>query len=347
MPEHRTGLRGAAAIQTLRGCASGPASPIRSARRTTAPAPTSRSSPRSRAVELCLFDDDGNETRVDAAGDDGVLLARLPRRTSARASATATASTGRGSRTTGQRCNPAKLLLDPYAQGRRRPVAVERGASSPTTSTTRRARRTTPTARRSCRSRSSPTRTSTGATTAGRARRGTRRSSTRCTSRASRSAIPSVPEELRGTYAGLAHPGRRSSTCKTLGVTAVELLPVHQFVHDSHAARAAGCATTGATTRSAIFAPHNEYSARGAARRAGAGVQADGEGAARARASRCILDVVYNHTAEGNHLGPMLSFKGIDNAAYYRLVADEPPLLHGLHRAPATRSTCGTRTCCS
>ena len=60
-----------------------------------------------------------------------------------------------------------------------------------------------------------------------------------------------------------------------------------------------------------------------------------------------ILDVVYNHTAEGNHLGPTLSFRGIDNAAYYKLVDGRPAALHGLHRAPATRSTCATRTCCS
>ena len=60
-----------------------------------------------------------------------------------------------------------------------------------------------------------------------------------------------------------------------------------------------------------------------------------------------ILDVVYNHTAEGNHLGPTLSFKGIDNPAYYRLVADDRALLHATTRAPATPSTCATRTCCS
>ena len=59
-----------------------------------------------------------------------------------------------------------------------------------------------------------------------------------------------------------------------------------------------------------------------------------------------ILDVVYNHTAEGNHLGPMLSFRGIDNAAYYRLVGDER-VITWITPAPANRSTCGTRTCCS
>ena len=60
-----------------------------------------------------------------------------------------------------------------------------------------------------------------------------------------------------------------------------------------------------------------------------------------------ILDVVYNHTAESDHRGPTLSFRGIDNAAYYRLRDDDPPLLRGLHRAAATASTSGTRTRCS
>ena len=60
-----------------------------------------------------------------------------------------------------------------------------------------------------------------------------------------------------------------------------------------------------------------------------------------------ILDVVYNHTAEGNHLGPTLSFRGIDNAAYYRLVDDDRALLHGLHRHRQHASTCATRTRCS
>ena len=60
-----------------------------------------------------------------------------------------------------------------------------------------------------------------------------------------------------------------------------------------------------------------------------------------------ILDVVYNHTAEGNHLGPILSFKGIDNAAYYRLMADNAPLLHGLHRHRQHAEHACTRTCCS
>ena len=60
-----------------------------------------------------------------------------------------------------------------------------------------------------------------------------------------------------------------------------------------------------------------------------------------------ILDVVYNHTAEGNHLGPTLAFRGIDNPSYYRLVDGPAPLLHRLPPAPATPSTCATRTCCS
>jgi len=132
---------------------------------------------------------------------------------------------------------------------------------------------------------------------------------------------PAVPEALRGTYAGLAHPAS-VDYLTSLGVTAVELLPVHQFVHDSHLVER-GLRNYWGYNSIGFFAPHNDYAATG---QRGEQVQ---EFKAMVRSLHdagieVILDVVYNHTAEGNQLGPMLSFKGIDNAAYYRLVQDDP-----------------------
>ena len=131
---------------------------------------------------------------------------------------------------------------------------------------------------------------------------------------------PELPETLRGTYAGLAIPASIDYLQK-LGVTAVELLPVHQFVHDRRCVERGPAQLLGLQLDRLLRAAQR-VRVDGHARRAGAGVQADGQGAARA-GIEVILDVVYNHTAEGNHLGPMLSFKGIDNAAYYRLMADD------------------------
>jgi glycogen operon protein len=128
---------------------------------------------------------------------------------------------------------------------------------------------------------------------------------------------PVIPEEQRGTYLGLAHPAVISHLHE-LGVTAIELLPVHQFVNDSHLSEH-GLANYWGYNTIGFFAPHNGYAASG---RSGQQVQ---EFKSMVRTLHeagieVILDVVYNHTAEGNHLGPTLSFRGIDNAAYYRLV---------------------------
>jgi glycogen operon protein len=132
---------------------------------------------------------------------------------------------------------------------------------------------------------------------------------------------PDIPEAQRGTYAGLGHPAA-IEYLKDLGVTAVELLPVHQFVHDSQLVER-GLRNYWGYNSIGFLAPHNEYASGGQR-----GEQV-AEFKAMVRAMHeagieVILDVVYNHTAEGNQLGPMLSMKGIDNAAYYRLVADEP-----------------------
>ncbi len=127
---------------------------------------------------------------------------------------------------------------------------------------------------------------------------------------------PDVPEEHRGTYAGMAHPAVIEHLTK-LGITAVELMPVHQFVHDALLLER-GLSNYWGYNTLAFFAPHSAYASEGD----GAQVQ---EFKAMVKALHSagievLLDVVYNHTAEGNHLGPTLSFKGIDNAAYYRTV---------------------------
>ena len=127
---------------------------------------------------------------------------------------------------------------------------------------------------------------------------------------------PDVPEELRGTYAGVAHPAVIEHLTK-LGVTAIELMPVHQFVQD-HRLVEQGLSNFWGYNTIGFFAPHNAYSSSGDD---GGQVQ---EFRAMVKALHragieVILDVVYNHTAEGNHLGPTLSFRGIDNASYYRL----------------------------
>ena len=132
---------------------------------------------------------------------------------------------------------------------------------------------------------------------------------------------PAVPEHLRGTYAGLATPAVLESIRKQ-GITTVELMPVHQFMHepgllDEGFRNYWGYHTYG------FFAPHAEYAA---ADDRGGQVREFKEmvKAFHAAGLEVILDVVYNHTSEGNHLGPHLNFKGFDNPAYYHLVAEDP-----------------------
>ena len=131
---------------------------------------------------------------------------------------------------------------------------------------------------------------------------------------------PEVPEELRGTYAGFAHPAVIAHL-QSLGVTAVELMPIHQFVHD-HTLVQKGLRNYWGYNTIGFFAPHNEYAASGQR-----GEQVNEfkymVRTLHAAGIEVILDVVYNHTAEGNHLGPTLCFRGIDNRAYYRLVAED------------------------
>ena len=131
---------------------------------------------------------------------------------------------------------------------------------------------------------------------------------------------PEIPEELRGTYAGLAHPVT-IEYLKNLGVTAVELMPVHHFVQDSHLVDK-GLRNYWGYNSQSFFAPHADYAAAG---KAGNQVNEfkDMVKALHKAGLEVILDVVYNHTAEGNHYGPMLGMKGLDNQAYYRLVEND------------------------
>jgi len=131
---------------------------------------------------------------------------------------------------------------------------------------------------------------------------------------------PEVPPELRGTYAGLAHPVS-TGYLKQLGVTAVELMPVHYFVHDKHLSDQ-GLSNYWGYNSIAYLAPHGDYAAD---KRPGAAVAEFKQmvKAMHQAGIEVILDVVYNHTAEGNEFGPVLCFKGIDNAYYYRLLEDD------------------------
>ncbi|PLS85080.1 MAG: glycogen debranching enzyme GlgX [Actinobacteria bacterium] len=129
---------------------------------------------------------------------------------------------------------------------------------------------------------------------------------------------PAVPEPLRGTYVGLASDAMIEHLT-SLGVTAIELLPIHAFVDDKHLVDA-GLRNYWGYNTLGFFAPESRYAATG-----------DAVGEFKAMVKRMheagievILDVVYNHTSEGNHLGPTLSFRGIDNASYYKLVPDDP-----------------------
>lgn len=132
---------------------------------------------------------------------------------------------------------------------------------------------------------------------------------------------PDVPEDLRGTYAGMAHPSV-INYFKDLGVTAIELMPVHQFLQDDRL-RELGLRNYWGYNTFGFFAAHADY----AASTTPGGAVAEFKGMVRAYHAagiEVILDVVYNHTAEGNHLGPTICFRGIDNEAYYRLVEGDP-----------------------
>jgi len=268
-------------------------------------------------VELCLFDDGGTESRVQLREKDGfVWHGYLPgispgQRYGYRVH-------GPYNPSAGQRCNPAKLLLDPYAKAIDGHVTWGQPVFSyPFEHPDR--RNNTDSAPYVPRSvvinpyfdwgLDRPPRIQYHETVIYEAHvRGLTKEH------------PVIPEDQRGTYLGLAHPAIISHLHR-LGVTAIELMPVHQYVTDSHL-NDRGLHNYWGYNTIGFFAPHNGYAAGG---RRGEQVQ---EFKTMVRTLHeagieVILDVVYNHTAEGNHLGPTLSFRGIDNAAYYRLVDDD------------------------
>ena len=265
-------------------------------------------------VDLCLFDEDGTETRVPLTEVDGdVWHAYLP-----------TVHPGQhyGYRVTGpydpnhgHRCDPSKLLLDPYAkaisgQVEPSPALYSYDVLNPGP------RNTEDSAPYMPRSvvispffdwgHDRPPRHPYHETVIYEAH-----------VRGLTMLHPQVPAELRGTYAGLVHPAVIQHLTD-LGVTAIELMPVHQFVNDAYLQDKDLSNYWGYNTIG-YFAPQNRYAAYG---QDGQQVQ---EFKSMVKAFHeagieVILDVVYNHTAEGNHMGPTLSFRGIDNASYYRLV---------------------------
>ncbi len=131
---------------------------------------------------------------------------------------------------------------------------------------------------------------------------------------------PGIPEEIRGTYAALGHPVMIAHF-HSLGITAVELMPVHQFINDHHLVQK-GLNNYWGYNTIGYFAPDSRYASSGVI---GGQVKEfkDMVKALHRANIEVILDVVYNHTAEGNHLGPTLSFRGIDNLEYYRLMPDK------------------------
>jgi isoamylase len=268
-------------------------------------------------VELCLFDDHGTETRVVLPEMDAfVWHGYLP-------------GIGPGQRygyrvhgpynpAAGHRCNPAKLLLDPYAK------AIEGDAGwDPAVfsypfddSDGRNDQDSAPYVPRSVVispyfdwGTDRPPRTPYHESVIYEAH-----------VRGLTKLHPALPEEERGTFRGLAHPAVIEHL-RRMGVTAVELMPVHQFVADGVLADR-GLANYWGYNTIGFFAPHNAYAAGG---QSGEQVPEFKSmvWALHEAGIEVILDVVYNHTAEGNHLGPTLCFRGVDNAAYYRLTDDD------------------------
>jgi isoamylase len=268
-------------------------------------------------VELCLFDEIGTETRVtlpecDAFVHHGYMPGVQPgQRYGFRVH-------GPWDPSAGHRCNPAKLLLDPYAKAVEGRVRWDRSVYGHDALDFDRPdeQDSAPSMPRSVVvnpyfewGHERPPRTPLHESVIYEAH-----------VRGLTMTHPDIPDSIRGTYAGLAHPAAIDYLLD-LGVTAVELLPVHQFIADQFAVDR-GLTNYWGYSSISFLAPHNGYSSSGSR-----GQQVR-EFKSMVRSLHhagleVILDVVYNHTAEGNHLGPTLSFKGIDNFHYYRLDADD------------------------
>ena len=265
-------------------------------------------------VELCLFDDDGTETRIDLPEREALVWhGYLPRIVPGQRYGYRVH--GPYDPAAGLRCNPSKLLLDPYAKaidGHNEwgnalfsyhfdnPDEVNYADSAPF-------------AMRSVVinpffdwANDRPLRIPFHQTVIYEAH-----------VKGMTQTHPGIPDDVRGTYSGLAHPAMIKHF-KELGVTAVELMPVHQFVHDSTLVDK-GLSNYWGYNTIGFFAPHNDYASFG-----GQGGQVQEfksmVKALHAAGIEVILDVVYNHTAEGNQMGPTLAFRGLDNDNYYRLV---------------------------
>ncbi|HUJ14828.1 MAG TPA: glycogen debranching protein GlgX [Thermoanaerobaculia bacterium] len=270
-------------------------------------------------IELCLFDDGGNQTCVDLPEMTGfVWHGYLPNVTPGQRYGFRVHGPWNPSR--GERCNPAKLLLDPYGKAVAGdvqwneaifPYRFDQGEDSKNEADS------APFMPKSvvaspyfdwANDRHPRTPWHQTIIYEVHVKGFTRRH-------------PGIPENLRGTYAALAHPAAIRHF-ENLGITAVELMPVHQFIHDKTLIDR-GLRNYWGYNSIGYLAAHNEYSSSG---QLGQQVQEFKEMVKHLHDAgiEVILDVVYNHTAEGNHLGPILSMKGIDNAAYYRLVADNP-----------------------
>ncbi len=265
------------------------------------------------AVDLCLFDETGHETRWaleqgDAYVWKGYLRGVRP------GQQYGFRVHGPWNPAAGARCNPAKLLLDPYARAvtgevRWDPAVYGHAADDPNQADDSDSARYVP---RSV--------LMAADYDWGKDRRPARSMADSIFYEVHVKGFtmrhPDVPEGLRGTYAGLAHPAAVAHL-QRLGVTAVELLPVHQFVHDAPLVER-GLFNYWGYQSIGYLAPHNGYSSAGSD-----GGQV-GEFRRMVRALHAaglevILDVVFNHTAEGSEWGPTLCFRGIDNDAYYRL----------------------------
>lgn len=269
------------------------------------------------AVELCLFDEDGREetvllTEVDADVWHGYLPTVRP------GQQYGYRVHGPYDPASGHRCDPSKLLLDPYAKAITGQVSSSQALYSYdfTAPERRNQEDSAPYAMRSVVispffdwGYDRPPKHDYHNTIIYEAHvKGMTR------------LHPLIPEQLRGTYAGLAQPAVIDHLTR-LGVTTIELMPVHQFVNDTHL-QDRGLSNYWGYNTIGFFAPHNAYAAHGTH-----GQQVE-EFKTMVKAFHeadieVVLDVVYNHTAEGNHMGPTLSFRGIDNAAYYRLVDDD------------------------
>ncbi|CAM3264910.1 glycogen debranching protein GlgX [Occultella aeris] len=271
-------------------------------------------------VELCLIDDDGNETRCEVTETDAyVWHVYLP-----------TVQPGQryGYRVhgpydpdRGHRCNPYKLLLDPYAKAIDGQIDGDEALFA--------YRFDDPDFQTVVNDDDSLPHTMTSVVTNpffdwGHDRPPDREYHDSVIYEAHVKGMtmlhPDVPDEIRGTYAALAHPSVVSHLVD-LGVTAIELMPVHQFVQDPPLTEK-GLSNYWGYNTIGYFAPHNDYSAFGTRGEQVLEFKSLVK-AMHAAGIEVILDVVYNHTAEGNHLGPTLSFRGIDNASYYRLVDDD------------------------